>query len=70
MAEFPPGTDLGRDDIIRRRLVEIRQDFKWNDKGLDWAYTCYQLDSGATFCLTLQGGGGFCVEALRRSQAI
>src|SRR5687768_3001227 len=62
MREFPPGKDMGRDDIVGRKLVGIRQVFKMNDNGLDWAHTFYALDSGASFCLTLQGGGGFCVE--------
>jgi hypothetical protein len=62
MPSIPPGTHLGRDDIIGRRLVDIVQSSSIDDDGMDWVYTVFRLDSGATFFLPRDDVGRFLAE--------
>ena len=62
MSSVPSGTELDRDDVIGRKLVDIVQSGSINDDGMDWVYTFFRLDSGATFCLPCENAGGFLTE--------
>ena len=62
MSSVPPGTDLGRDDVIGRMLVEIVQSEHINENGLDLVYSFFRLDSGATVFLPFDDAGRFLTE--------
>ncbi len=65
MPSVPSGTELGRDDVIGRKLVDVVQSASINEDGLDRVYTFFRLDSGATFCLPFDDAGGFLAEEPR-----
>ena len=62
MSSVPFGIELGRDDVLGRRLVAIVQSDSLNQVGMDWVYTFFRLDSGATFCLPCEDAAGFVTE--------
>lgn len=63
MPTIPPGTRLGRHDVIGRAIVSIVQSGTNNaSKEMDWAFTFFQLDSGAVFCLPFEDAGAFLTE--------
>jgi hypothetical protein len=62
MPTIPPGTYLGRNDVIGRTLVSIVQNGSTEPGGMDWAFSYYRLDSGAVFGLGCQDNGTFVSE--------
>jgi hypothetical protein len=63
MSTTPSGTELNRLDVVGRTIVSIVQEVIINDeKGMDWAYTFYELDSGVVFCLPFQDAGRLSAE--------
>lgn len=62
MSTFPDGSELGRNDVVGRTLVEILQTPLVTEREIDWVYTFFRLDSGASFCLPFDDAGRFCVE--------
>ena len=68
-----PESELGRDDVIGCRLVDVVQSTTLDDEddsgevsnvddGMDRVYTFYRLDSGATFSLPFDDAGAFSSE--------
>ncbi len=71
MPFVPPGSKLGRNDIVGFRLVEIVQSESLDDDtpeessaddGMDRVYTFYRIDSGAIFFLPFDDAGAFSTE--------
>ncbi len=54
---------LKREDIFGRKIASIRQKLTINDRGLDYAYSFFVLDSGVSFCLPFDDAGEFWAEA-------
>lgn len=59
MPPVPPGTELGRNDVIGRRIVEILQSDMKIEDDMEWVTTYYCLDSGAILFLPDEDAGGF-----------
>jgi hypothetical protein len=65
MSLIPPGTRLGRDDVIGRKLIDVLQSGTIVENDMEWVYTFFRIDSGAVFCLPFADAGGLVVEEPR-----